>query len=276
MYIYAGIVLYNPDIFRLKENIDAILPQVDKVVLVDNSSKNIQDVEEIVLNNDSIVLIKNDTNTGISHALNQITTFSSKESVDWVLTLDQDSVVPANMVSIYKQHLSTPNLGILTCRIFDRNAGDMNKTYSTGNDVETVNFCITSASLTNTAAIIEIGGYDEDLFIDSVDHDICARLIKSGYLILRDNRVVLLHEIGHSRMVHFFGKNQLVLNHSPFRHYYIVRNHIIMMKKHGRVRYYLRLVIKHIVLTIIFENSKVTKMLAMTRGLVNGLSYKKK
>lgn len=274
MDIYAGIVLYNPDIPRLKENINAILPQVKKVVLVDNSSTNIQAIEELAINKDSLVLIKNDTNKGISHALNQITTFSSEEGGDWVLTLDQDSVVPLDMISLYKEHLTIPNLGILTCRILDRNAGDMNKSYSKDKDVEDVNYCITSASLTNVSAVLEVGGYDEGFFIDSVDHDICLRLRKHGYRIVRDNRVVLLHEIGQSRIVHFLGKNQLILNHSPFRHYYIVRNHIIMMKKHGQGPHYLRLVVKHLMLTIIFEDRKASKTVAMLRGLVNGLLYK--
>ena len=38
--ICAGIVSYNPDLKRLKENIDAIFPQVDEVIVFDNGSIN--------------------------------------------------------------------------------------------------------------------------------------------------------------------------------------------------------------------------------------------
>ena len=42
--IGAGIVTFNPDIGRLKENIDAILPQVSELVIVDNGSANVDEV----------------------------------------------------------------------------------------------------------------------------------------------------------------------------------------------------------------------------------------
>ena len=41
MKYIAGIVLYNPDLGRLKENIESICKQVDKVILIDNGSDNI-------------------------------------------------------------------------------------------------------------------------------------------------------------------------------------------------------------------------------------------
>lgn len=41
MRVLAGIVLYNPEIGRLQENIDAIYQQVDTVLLIENGSSNI-------------------------------------------------------------------------------------------------------------------------------------------------------------------------------------------------------------------------------------------
>ena len=38
----AGIVLFNPSIQRLKENLDAITVQVDFTVLIDNGSNNLR------------------------------------------------------------------------------------------------------------------------------------------------------------------------------------------------------------------------------------------
>ena len=43
--ICAGIVLYNPDIERLSDNIDSVISQVEKIYLVDNGSKNINKIE---------------------------------------------------------------------------------------------------------------------------------------------------------------------------------------------------------------------------------------
>ena len=47
MKYIAGIVLYNPDLGRLKENIESICKQVDKVILIDNGSDNIRSNKEI-------------------------------------------------------------------------------------------------------------------------------------------------------------------------------------------------------------------------------------
>ena len=46
--IAAGIVLYSPDIARLKKNLEAIVPQVEKVFLVDNHSDNIEEVKKML------------------------------------------------------------------------------------------------------------------------------------------------------------------------------------------------------------------------------------
>ncbi len=47
--IGAGIVgFFNPDIGRLKENIDAILPQVSESVIVDNGSANVDEVCDMI------------------------------------------------------------------------------------------------------------------------------------------------------------------------------------------------------------------------------------
>ena len=46
MDISAGIVLFNPDIKRLKENIDAVIVQCTHLYLVDNGSGNVDEVKD--------------------------------------------------------------------------------------------------------------------------------------------------------------------------------------------------------------------------------------
>ena len=68
----AGIVLYNPDINRLEENISAIAPQVSELILIDNGSKNIDEIAELTAKYDNITYVRNDDNYGIAKALDQI------------------------------------------------------------------------------------------------------------------------------------------------------------------------------------------------------------
>ena len=69
--VYAGIVSYNPDISRLKNNIESILPQVKKIYVVDNGSDNYEDIVG-VCDVWGVSIIRNRENYGIAKALNQI------------------------------------------------------------------------------------------------------------------------------------------------------------------------------------------------------------
>lgn len=42
--LFAGIVTFNPDIELLRKNIEAICAQVDLVIIVDNGSRNLEDI----------------------------------------------------------------------------------------------------------------------------------------------------------------------------------------------------------------------------------------
>lgn len=272
--ITAGIVLFNPNIRRLEENIKAVAPQVTSVFLIDNHSDNLNEIEKLVSAFQGVYLIENTQNQGIAYALNQIIKYSESESATWVLTLDQDSVVPSNLMSEYKKYLSLTNVGLLSCIIEDRNVGTLGKANNAHEKYSVLEQCITSATLMNLKVAKEVGGFDNNLFIDSVDHDFCIKVRKAGYSIYRINSVHLLHEVGHSKIVNFLGKENLIYNHSAFRHYYIVRNKLILGRKYNKKWYYLRKAIKHILLVSFFETSKTKKIIAMLQGFFDGIFFK--
>ena len=112
--ILAGITLFNPDVARLEENISSIYGQVDRVICVDNGSDNIKNIEDCVLNNwKNITIIKNGKNEGIAKALNQMFEFAIEQQYEYVLTLDQDSVCPDNIIEEYNKYLDEHKLGSL-------------------------------------------------------------------------------------------------------------------------------------------------------------------
>ena len=99
--VAAGIVTYNPDAQRLAENIAAIRPQVDRVILVDNGSNNAAERLRPFSDAADIQIIFNDQNAGIAAALNQIMRAAEAGGYHWCVTLDQDSVSPDGMVDAY-------------------------------------------------------------------------------------------------------------------------------------------------------------------------------
>jgi rhamnosyltransferase len=137
-------------------------------------------------------------------------------------------------------------------------------------DHEKVSFCITSGAFNNVKCIKAVGGFDEKLFIDMVDYDICYALTRNGYKIIRLNYTGFLHEVGRSTTKKFFGKNIIIFNHSPLRKYYWVRNSIYLKRKYklgfrSDVR-----VVKRMIQTLLYEEDKFRKLKSMFKGVADG------
>lgn len=274
----AGIVLYNPDINRMKENINAIINQVDYVILVDNSSKNKSDIEDTIkhsfYDSDKLIINFSQKNNGIAWALNQIFKIAEEQSVKWVLTLDQDSVCPSDIIEGYIKYsasISKSKIGILCPTIMDKNAGilegDVHKT-------EAIKRCITSGSFTSLAAWKQTHGFDEKMFIDGVDFDFCDRLGMNGYKVIRIGSICLTHELGKITTHRFLFKTVKVQNHSALRKYYIVRNRFYLSRKEKKPFAILTsffFVIKFSATIILFEKNRRKKLKAVFKGMCDGL-----
>lgn len=73
---------------------------------------------------EKIELIVNDANMGIEYALNQVMQFAHDNGYEWALTLDQDSVVPPDLIEKYMKLTSIGKVGMICCKIVDRNFGE--------------------------------------------------------------------------------------------------------------------------------------------------------
>lgn len=264
--IAAAIVTYNADMSRLRDNIKAVIMQVDCILIVDNNSSNIEEIKSIQPTFSNLHLICNTENRGIAAALNQAAEWALYQKIQWLITLDQDSVVPDNLVSEYRSYTEDENIGMICCPILDRNMGVLTRKPIT-NPTDYVEACITSASMIRLSSWKDVGGFCEDFFIDAVDFDFCYCLTASGYKILRVNTTQLLHEVGHGKIVNILGRKELVFNHSPIRCYYMIRNTLRLGQRHKRNFYFTLIVIKRILLVLCFETNRLEKAKAMTRGI---------
>lgn len=265
--IIAGIVLYNPDISRLRENINSILSQVTSIILIDNCSKNYEEIQSLVKDDKKIFLVHNTENLGVANAYNQIWKYAIKKNIDWFLTLDQDSISPPNLIKEYFEIINDCNLriGILSPFIVDRN--DKIRHTSLHNNCDEINWCISSASLINTEACCEVSGFDESLFIDCVDIDFCFRLKNIGYKVLRCNKTILYHELGDNfSRRKLFGIPLIISEHSPFRYFYIARNNIYLSKKLSNKSFIMEN-LKVIIKIILYEKQKILKLRMIHKGI---------
>lgn len=270
----AGVVLFNPDINRLKLNLDAICNQVKTVYLVDNGSSNICDIQELLRHYTNISVQFLNDNMGISYALNRLVDRAANNGFKWILTLDQDSVCKRNLIREYATFLKNNQenyIGCVTCNIVDRNY-TRKESYHSSN-FKSINYCITSGSLMNISALTNLGGFDEKMFIDKVDTEICIRLLTNKYKIIRINYDGLLHEIGHAKQINLGYRKWELYNHQPIRRYYMVRNAVYLFKKYHRI-YTLKLLVGEIfqsVLVLLFEDKKNNKLIMELQGFKDGL-----
>lgn len=274
--IAVGIVTFNPDINLLKENLENVSAQFSKVILFDNGSENRKEVEDCLKESvQESYGIFSGKNVGIAVALNQIMKKAKSDGLMWVLTLDQDSIIPSNLRQEFEKHIFVDKIAIICPRVFDRNSGVKS---AWENSSEIVDGCITSGSLTNVSVWENLRGFDEDLFIDDVDTDYCMRVGKAGYKILRVNSVVLNHAVGKTRIVDFLGYKIVVYNHSAQRKYYQLRNrYYVSYKAYGHITgkciYHTFAPIFKIVF---FEEEKIKKLCACIRGINDGIAMGRK
>lgn len=266
--IYAGIVSYNPDLERLKENIDAISMQVKNVLVFDNGSYNQQDVNGLVAKYNNVELLTSDHNTGIATALNYLMQWGFEHNYTWMLSLDQDSVCNCDFVVQMAPYLSVElNLGIVAPVIQDRNVGVVG--HNPKKEYAHVNTCITSGAISNIAAWKSIGEYDESMFIDSVDFEFCYRMRTYGYGVIQVSNVRLLHDLGSSKERNFLFWKIKVKGHSAFRKYYIARNNIYYPLKHHLWIHFVRGNMRNfglLLIVVMYECRKKEKINAILKG----------
>lgn len=270
----AGVVTYNPDYIRLLQNLTELTKQIDNILIVDNGSKNIKEVmNQMPLElTEHLTIIYNSENMGIARALKQIMLYAKDTHYDWVLTLDQDSIIETGLIDkYYSAALQEENsdVAMFTCLIKDRNFEDNKYEYQHSEQIN-VPFCITSAAFTNVQKYFTTTGYDVDFFIDCVDFDICYLLRENGFRICRINYLGLYHEVGHGENRLFFIKKIVVYHQTPLRIYYLTRNTIWMHKKHLETFSYITMLKKLLALLIkivIYEDEKVAKLKQFWRGI---------
>ena len=267
--LFVGIVTFNPDIQLLEKNIQSIKPQVNFVVIVDNNSKNLAEIKKIAFSY-KCKLICNESNMGIAVALNQAAAFGLGLGFEWMLALDQDSACPPSFCKTLSSYFDNPRIGIVAPVIQDRDSGIIG--HNPKGECRKVRTCITSGSCTRLFAWEMIKGYDERMFIDSVDFDFCYRLRRAGYEVIQTSDVVLLHSLGEFKRTKFLKIPYS--EHSAFRYYYMARNNIFYPKKNHLYIFVIRGFYRDVslALRILFlEHSKKKKLFSVLTGCVDGI-----
>lgn len=282
----AGIVLYNPEKERLKKNIDAVCGQVEKVYCYNNGLQKVDEINALLSDYKNLRVIGTGKNVGIATALNELVKEAAKDDIEWILTLDQDSVVCDGMVMALASLKDEKNAAII-CPVIEDVRRKNEAPAVVKNTVEDVNFCITSGSFMSVKKTIEVGGFDEKLFIGLVDDEICYKIRKNGYRIIRNEAVVLNHELGNltpSKYESFYLRIGEILHSdtikklsykrtvSPMRLYYATRNMVYLNKKYPQenMSWSTKKLLYNSVSSLLRGKKKISLIKSIVSGIIDG------
>jgi rhamnosyltransferase len=236
--VCAVLVTFHPD-EGLPARIERVLLEAAALVVVDNGS------DEAALGmlrrlsaDPRIALVPNSANLGIARALNLGVARAGSMGYDWVLLLDQDTVVDPGMlhamIGIRAAYPAPERLAVIGAgfRDVNKDAGET-RTVGAAAAWEEVESVITSGSLIALATHAAVGPFREEFFIDLVDTDYCFRARALGYRIIETRQALMSHAIGAATLHRTFGVDKWTSNHSPDRRYYIARNDTVMLRDYG-------------------------------------------
>lgn len=103
MWKYSAVIItMNPDLHRVRVNVENLFRQGFAVVIVDNHSKDLTGLRSMP----HIQLVELGENRGIAAALNEGMRISESMGAEWVLSLDQDTIISDTLLEEYLKHLS--------------------------------------------------------------------------------------------------------------------------------------------------------------------------
>ena len=273
--IAAVVVLYNPEMHVI-DNILSYSNQVDKIFAIDNS-ENINPLFVTKINSIAKVeYTSNGANLGIATALNAGANNAMLMGFEYLLTMDQDSEAIPDMISNLLECYSVDSKIALVSPLIQHNKGK-NVELNINAPCKQVFTAWTSGSLVKLKALQIIGGYNEDFFIDYVDHEFCLKLNKIGFKVYQCDKTFIKHNLGEIEEINLFFRKVYTTNHSSIRLYYRIRNRFYLKKKYKKIfpEFFKQDDIefwKSLLKVILFEQKKLIKIKMMIIGY---LDYRK-
>lgn len=262
------VVAYNPtEEIKQKFPIEGM-----QYVVIDNSEEKNEFLDKFLKNKANCEYLPQNNNLGIAKALNIACKYAKEKGYKWVVTMDQDSDfnrdILEKMIDFLNNFENRDKVAVLSPRhlLADKlkvKVPDENREYAEGP------YTMSSGNLVNLDLWEKVGGYNEDLFIDMVDVDFYFKLIEEGYKIIVLNKILLKHSLGNLKLINFYIRRIITLNHSPIRKYYQVRNCCYIIKKYKNLKdttMIRNFLFKLIIITIICENNRIKKIKYMKMG----------
>lgn len=271
--ICGVITLYAPPNACIK-NIGTYIAYIDKLYIIDNThNPDIKLHKELENRFNKTEVLSYGKNLGIAAALNQAIKKGLACGYEWLLTMDQDSFFDDIQAKKFVNSLSTidKKTVAIVSPAHHENAHDNEPCIYVRKDE-----VMTSGNLLNLSLTKQIGVFNEDLFIDSVDHDYCLRANLAGFHVLQAINCFIQHKVGSNFSGSFlFGiKKKSFLIHSPKRMYFIVRNGQYIINKYQKdIPSYTKALHRHINIKVSrclrYSNNRSAYIKYIAKGIID-------
>lgn len=289
-------VTFHPDLEVLGRQIDGL--GATRLVLVDNASPAATQraLRERAARAADAALVCNARNAGLAAALNQGAAEALRRWPDseYFIFLDQDTEPPAGSVGQLVRELARlrrrdPRAGALGPQMIDAETGLGHGFHAIhgwrwgrlqpaeGASEPIACAGINGSGLTVPAAVFaELGGFDEDLFIDHVDTEWSFRAGHAGYRCYGLPGVAFRHRMGARTLRVWLLRWRPWPYRSAARHYYLFRNAVRLMRRDYVPRVWKAWAIAKLLLTAlvhgIADAERAAQLRAMWRGVRDGLA----
>lgn len=270
--IIALMTLYQPDEDVLG-HIVAIAEQVDMLYLCDNSKKPSFATYGCIPKTKYIFF---NENRGLSRAFNSVLKNYPFAPDDYVIFFDQDSVIPVGHIARIVQEYETLekngiSIGCIGPIYFERHTQrewvPRRKTRINEKSYQ-VSSVITSSMLCKYEILQQVDFWNEHVFLDLADIELCWRLGKQNKLCVITDCTILNHSVrdGYKKVAIF-----TVVVQNSVRDYYQIRDSLYLLgKSYISPRHKMGLVVFHLVmeplLRVLFLDGRLQRLRMIVRG----------
>lgn len=283
MNVCAAITAYFPDDL-FQERVKIIAQQVDWVIVVDNGDGTTIRKENLPSNSEVYV---NNNKGAMAGALNVALRHAKLLKFDYLITFDQDSVVPAGLIAGLIETSNQTGAAIVGPNFFNsatkapgrfylyNNGHAFFKWFPSPAGIHEALFVITSGMLIHLKALPDLVEYREEFLVDLVDIDFCLTARALGLIVMLDTNVSMSHAIGNKAA----GSWRFSTSHySPYRKYLSTKNRLIVWHEHWR-RYTsfvlsdMMIAFADLVRTLLLERERRSLAKAFYEGGRDGLRF---
>ena len=273
---------------HLLDNVTSLLRQLTTVVVVDDGSGPGFDAVFDAVTGAGGKVLRLESNAGIASALNAgIDLARSSTPVDYIVTVDQDSLLTAEYVQRLVEAAGAAESAGVTPGLVSpaRIHGNPVKTAGSKSGIQLGREPIQSGLLIPVSTLDAIGNFWDGLFIDLVDTEYYFRALDAGLpTVLADAEFD--HSLGTlvdadilGKGISFGDRPMKVRIAASWRYYYIFRNRILVsrryVKKHpGWVAAGVLLDLRHLLFVTTLAPGRAARLRSALRGTVDGFRGK--